>query len=365
MNNRGERDRREVLSDAISRPRRRFPRPNGAVLILSIILILIVVFSVYVIISRGGGENNIRGDVSSGDEANVSHGGENSISSGGDMTGTFFEDSAVKVQLPDGQLYRGELILVNFEHEYHFPEDGGIVSVFDFKSPHYKVSNTSVALRRDIIDIFNAMLEDFYLESSCSFVTVVSGFRTREFQEDLLRRRVESDGQEEAIKYVALPGCSEHHTGLAMDLSVYDGEGRSYYLSEYQDCAWLRENFYRYGFVLRYPEEKADITRTAYESWHYRYVGIPHSYIMDARGLCLEEYIEFLGSYTFESPLVFRYGDGYGESFRAQAPEDIRGADYIIYTVPADVDYVMVPEGYAYTLSGSNTDFIIVTAELK
>ena len=60
------------------------------------------------------------------------------------------------------------------------------------------------------------------------------------------------------------------------------------------DYAWLTENAWRYGFILRYPPEKADVTGIGYESWHFRYVGIPHAWYMQENNLCLEEYLDLL-----------------------------------------------------------------------
>ena len=94
---------------------------------------------------------------------------------------------------------------------------------------------------------------------------------------------------------VAVPGTSEHQTGLAVDLV-----DKSYqHLDDAQASTdvqqWLMENSWKYGFILRYPAEKSDVTGIIYEPWHYRYVGKPAAREMRELGLCLEEYIEWLG----------------------------------------------------------------------
>lgn len=97
--------------------------------------------------------------------------------------------------------------------------------------------------------------------------------------------------EEEAVRWVAAPGTSEHHTGLAVDLvaAAYP------YLNQRQETTpeqvWLMEHCWEYGFVLRYPSGKSELTGVGYEPWHYRYVGRETALTMREKGLCLEEWI--------------------------------------------------------------------------
>ena len=104
--------------------------------------------------------------------------------------------------------------------------------------------------------------------------------------------REEATAQAGAV--VAVPGTSEHQTGLAVDLvdKSYQHLDDAQASTEVQQ--WLMENSWKYGFILRYPEEKSDVTGIIYEPWHYRYVGGPAAREMRELGLCLEEYIEWL-----------------------------------------------------------------------
>ena len=86
---------------------------------------------------------------------------------------------------------------------------------------------------------------------------------------------------------VADPGASEHHTGLAFDMTV---PGTSMFLGTKQ-CTWLHQHCWEYGFILRYTDEKQQITGFAGEAWHIRYVGTEHSLAMQQSGQCLEEYL--------------------------------------------------------------------------
>ena len=111
---------------------------------------------------------------------------------------------------------------------------------------------------------------------------VCSAYRTEATQTRLYRNKVarvrasgvpEDRVEAEAARWVAKPGTSEHQTGLALDIVA---AGYQILDEEQEDTAeqkWLMENSWKYGFILRYPSEKSDITGIGYEPWHYRYVG--------------------------------------------------------------------------------------------
>ncbi|MBQ9262768.1 MAG: D-alanyl-D-alanine carboxypeptidase family protein [Clostridia bacterium] len=91
---------------------------------------------------------------------------------------------------------------------------------------------------------------------------------------------------------VADPGCSEHHTGLAFDLNV-PGQ----YFVDTAQYLWLNEHCWDYGFIMRYTDDKEDLTGIIGEEWHVRYVGVDHAKKIQALGYCLEEYVEYLKSH--------------------------------------------------------------------
>lgn len=267
------------------------------------------------------------------------------------------------VEVPTSGVKEGDLILVNYAYPYEFPENSDIVSVYDYKTKSYKVRDTLVSLTRPVVEKFNILMDDFAAATGCADMMVVSGFRDYDFQNEIYVDRVQTDGAEEAAKYVALPGYSEHHTGLSMDLSVYLSNGRTVYVEDYEPCDWFEEHAPEYGFVLRYPSVKAATTHISYESWHYRYVGVPHAEIMYERDMCLEEYIDYLRSFRCgEKYLAFRKGS----SFESETlPTD---ADHVIYYVPrydGDSTVIPVPDGAQYEISGNNVDGFIVTVNYK
>jgi len=133
---------------------------------------------------------------------------------------------------------------------------------------------------------------------------IVSGFRTKEYQQGLFQSHVtaamtkgltQTEAESSAAESVAEPGYSEHETGLAMDLGY---NGSSDLTSSYENTpafAWLTAHAVDYGFILRYPKDKVSVTQYEYEPWHYRFVGVDNAKKIKSSGLCLEEYLESLG----------------------------------------------------------------------
>lgn len=130
---------------------------------------------------------------------------------------------------------------------------------------------------------------------------ICSSYRTNQKQTELYQdkvRRCRAEGyseeraKTEAARWVAPPGTSEHQTGLAVDIVA---QGHQLLDRSQEDTAeqkWLMENCTKYGFVLRYPAEKEEVTGIGYEPWHYRYVGKQAAAEMKEKGLCLEEYLQ-------------------------------------------------------------------------
>lgn len=99
------------------------------------------------------------------------------------------------------------------------------------------------------------------------------------------------DAYEETKKSVAIPGYSEHATGLAMDIVSEDYQDLDDKQADTKESKWLAENCYKYGFILRYPSDKSDITGIVYEPWHYRYVGKEAAKEIMEKNITLEEYL--------------------------------------------------------------------------
>lgn len=119
---------------------------------------------------------------------------------------------------------------------------------------------------------------------------VNSSYRTNEEQE----KEYKSHGDD----YASRPGFSEHQTGYALDIVTYGVSGNSF--EDTDEFKWLDENAYKYGFILRYPKNKENITGYSYESWHYRYVGVELAKKVKDSNLAYDEYYAYFCEYKNE-----------------------------------------------------------------
>lgn len=171
------------------------------------------------------------------------------------------------------------LVLVNYEN-----------AIPDHYEPNLVEVSGGEKVDERIYEPLMEMLEAAKEENWGQLPVVVSGYRTQAKQQQLFDNKVakyrteghsQSEAEELAKQWVAVPGYSEHQIGLAVDIN-----GATYDL-----YFWLQQNSYQYGFIFRYPGSKTDITGVAEEVWHYRYVGVDAATEMYEKGLCLEEYL--------------------------------------------------------------------------
>nr|WP_253288893.1 M15 family metallopeptidase [Amphibacillus sp. MSJ-3] len=122
----------------------------------------------------------------------------------------------------------------------------------------------------------------------------VSGYRSNQRQTTIYQSSVANNGQEHADKFSARPGTSEHETGLAIDVSTsVIAFALEQTFQQTDEGSWLEENAHQYGFIIRYPEGKEDITGYSYEPWHIRYVGKELANHLYHESLTLEEYFGY------------------------------------------------------------------------
>lgn len=252
--------------------------------------------------------------------------------------------ACIPTELGESAIHTGDLILVNNQILYHFPEEQPLTCVFDGKTRSYYVRDKDVFLAPVALDALNAMMDAFQAQGGSKTVNVVAGYRTAEFQQHLFDQSAERNGLAHAEKYVAQPGGSEHHTGLVVDFSLLFADGSS---AEYQgtgEYAWINQNCQDYGWVVRYDKAKEDITGIGDEPWHFRYVGVPHAAVMAEKGLCMEEYIDYLREFPYD-----------GQHLTV----DCAAGKYEIWYCAGTAAYL--PESGEYTVSGNNVDGLIVT----
>ena len=181
-------------------------------------------------------------------------------------------------------LSKGILILVN---KYNKLDDS-----YE-PTPMVDISTSyAYAERRILKEVYDSFLE-MYLAAKKEKIDlfVVSAYRSFSYQKNLYTNYIGMYGVDYANTVSAKPGYSEHQTGLAMDITTPDCQ-----MSEFKNTnayVWLKDNSYKYGFILRYPEDKTDITGYAFESWHYRYLGKYMAKKVFEEGLTYDEYYAF------------------------------------------------------------------------
>ncbi len=141
-----------------------------------------------------------------------------------------------------------------------------------------------------VVEAWNAMV-DAAKEDGIS-LWIVSGYRSYQTQKTIYNNYVANNGQAQADTYSARPGHSEHQTGLAFDINEI-----SYAFGESAAGKWVAEHAAEYGFIIRYPKEKQEITGYVYEPWHLRYLGTELATEVYESGLCLEEYFNIDSAY--------------------------------------------------------------------
>ena len=228
-------------------------------------------------------------------------------------------------------IWHGPLMLVNARHPMREPAEERMVALGS--------GGFSVPLNARAAALLTELLTEI---GAGNGIVPVSGFRSRAEQERIYRESLRDNGPAFTRRFVALPGCSEHETGLAIDL----GERRAsidFIRPAFPDtglCGAFRRRAAQYGFILRYPMDKQDVTGIDHEPWHFRYVGAPHAEIMERENLCLEEYVSALRS---------------AASFSLQE----RGVE-IRFIRPGGED-VEIPDDAVAQVSGNNVDGCIVT----
>lgn len=180
------------------------------------------------------------------------------------------------------------LVLVNNKN----PMEEGYVPELTELEPDYSVDSR-------IADAAKKMLKD--AKKAGMQIVICSAYRSVERQEQVFNDSLK-DRLNQGMSYwdafadnrlsVAEPGTSEHALGLALDLISNQYTELDKGQEDTKEAKWLKENCHKYGFILRYPPEKTDITGIIYEPWHYRYVGVEHAAEIMESGLTLEEYLE-------------------------------------------------------------------------
>jgi D-alanyl-D-alanine carboxypeptidase len=230
------------------------------------------------------------------------------------------------------QIYKGELLLVNKNHPV--PPGGEEYEEVNLSQHRELVQgfillDKTIQLSPSLLMKFSTMIGDAANDGVNRFI-ISSGYRDEKKQNELY--------QQMGADYALPAGYSEHNLGLSLDIGSTQAE-----MNQAPEGKWLKKNSWRYGFILRYPEDKTAITGIHSEPWHFRYVGLPHSAIMQEKNMVLEEYLDFLKE-------------------QKTITTTVNHQTYEIHYYPVSKNTIIpVPENGRYEISGNNMDGVIVT----
>lgn len=154
---------------------------------------------------------------------------------------------------------------------------------------NYSDSTLKPMLCREVVPYYLALIEE---AKKMGFNLIIdSAYRSYSYQQKVMENFIREMGEEKAREIVALPGASEHQTGLAFDIGYMKNGVFSDEVNESdKEAIWLEEHAHEFGFILRYPKGKEDITGYNYEPWHFRFVGIRLATLIKKHNITLEEY---------------------------------------------------------------------------
>ena len=182
-------------------------------------------------------------------------------------------------------------VLVNKENMLsidYIPKNMYIVDNNENNFRNYLIDNIKPMLRIEVKPYIEKLIYD--ANNNGINIIVDSAFRSGNYQQMILEKVISEKGNE-AYKLVALPGTSEHQTGLAVDFAIYEnGIYNDDIKEDDKEAIWLKDNAWKYGFILRYPKGREDITGFNFEPWHYRFVGLELAFELYQTNQTLEEY---------------------------------------------------------------------------
>ena len=234
-----------------------------------------------------------------------------------------------ELNLPSSRLSAGALVIVDDKKTAGELSASGKVNLFKEKNEYYSLMDNNVMLDQEAAEALNQMMADYHTATALSDFIVYGTTDTYTGDGSLCPRYF-----------------PESAMGNTVDLAL-NGYGSVLAFDGYDEQGWVLDNCAKYGFIVRYPQGKKEMTSYDYCPWHLRYVGGVHAAIMTEKNFCLEEYLDFLKNYTFDNALAY----------------NLNGVNYEIYSVVSQGDStpVRVPVSGDYTISGNNSDRYIIT----
>ena len=242
----------------------------------------------------------------------------------------FYEETSIteeeEISIHADSIHTGKLILVNKETKLQQHPTNLTVIPKNFANNVF--IDDDYYVDQDILEPLRQMFQAAEADGIHHF-RINSAYRSEQLQQQLY--------EENGSQYAQPAGYSEHQTGLAVDIGSTQET-----MNQAPEAAWLAEHAAEFGFILRYPQHKVHVTGISFEPWHYRYVGLPHSLIMQEKDLTLEEYLAFLKQ-------------------EKEYAQQINGVNYSIHYVEKIED----PYSNSFDKSGDNQNGYILTFVVK
>lgn len=279
----------------------------------------------------------IKGNFRNSEEATEASTGSSLAFNAVDQITTAFEGvkniGYSEYELSKNDISKGILAVYTAESPAKESYQGAMVNLADEKNEFYSLVDENVYLYEDAADALNRMMEDYANETALADFIVYGTTDTYTGEGSYCPQAFD-----------------ESKAGYCVDLAL-NAYGTVLTYDGYDEEGWIVDNCWKYGFIVRYPEEKQEKTGFEYCPWHLRYVGEIHSAIITQKKMCLEEYVDFLEQYTFEEPYTFSFNDN----------------SYQIYSVSDSGDRIVtrVPVSGNYELTGDNRHSFIITTHKK
>jgi len=240
------------------------------------------------------------------------------------------------MKFSESAIHDGTLILIspNYSFSGEAPQD--CISSYDYmfndnRDKLFSIRNNEVKARGIALENVKKMMSDFFSLYGSASVVLMNAYNPND-------------------------KTSEMSAGYSVEFFYHNSDGTYSIFNPIGTYSWIADNAYRYGFIMRYPSEKATVTGISDGTGVIRYVGMPHSQIMYKNNMCLEEYLEFLKDYSYDNAIGYTTDDGKNYAIYYAASE---GAETNI-KIPTDSD----SEAYKFTISGNNSDGFIITVSL-
>ena len=252
-------------------------------------------------------------------------------------------------------IHEGNLILVNDDHKYEGSSEksADFVVIDDNKNPYFESKSLTLTMDKNALKALNNMTEGFFIENNLKEPTGKTGIMIKSAYVSPEEQNIIYNQALDNVKKMSKGGFSEHQTGLCTDLSFSSNNS----ITELEYEKWFSENCYKYGFIIRYPENKSETTGIKNHKNHFRYLGLPHAYYISQNDLTLEEYIEELKKYSISDKLSFSFNSKQYEIYYEKAKPVENDSQKCEVCVPRDNSSTFS------TISGNNIDGFIITTE--